>query len=417
MRPISDRSCGQARRLPKEIDSGGTVYSLRFRRLADTRTTTTGVVIVTYRLAGPGQNRKRGERPHAAASRPEGRRRRREGKRGCDRSRPAAALGRDRSAPPIAADTRRRGASGSAGGGATAGGGGGPVSRRRLVRAGQQRERPAAGGPVVGGARPDVAPGGGEAVPRPASVPVTRRGPPRPAGPGCAGRSGAGWSRCGRRSPRARRRRRAPTARGLFEQLRNPYYLGRRGRADADPGLGRRLDVAAERVRGGRPDDGRTSSPPSTSPASTACAWSSRAAATATRAPRARADSLLIWTRGMDAVTVHDAFVGAGCAGRHAPQPAVTVGAGALWGPAYAAVTTQRGPLRPGRGLPDGGRGGAGPERRLRQLLQGLRDGRGGPAGGRGGHRRRRGAGRPTPAPTRTCSGGSRAAAGGAWAW
>ena len=48
------------------------------------------------------------------------------------------------------------------------------------------------------------------------------------------------------------------------------------------------------------------------------------------------------------------------------------------------------GPLRPGRRLPDGGRRRAGPERRLRQLLQGLRDGRGRPAGGRGGHRRRR---------------------------
>lgn len=44
------------------------------------------------------------------------------------------------------------------------------------------------------------------------------------------------------------------------------------------------------------------------------------------------ADSLLIWTREMTGVTVHDAFVGAGCAGRHAPQPAVTVEAGAIWG-------------------------------------------------------------------------------------
>ncbi|MGH6914994.1 MAG: FAD-binding protein, partial [Geminicoccales bacterium] len=29
------------------------------------------------------------------------------------------------------------------------------------------------------------------------------------------------------------------------------------------------------------------------------------------------ADSLLIWTRRMNAITLHDAFVGAGCAGRH----------------------------------------------------------------------------------------------------
>jgi FAD/FMN-containing dehydrogenase len=46
-------------------------------------------------------------------------------------------------------------------------------------------------------------------------------------------------------------------------------------------------------------------------------------------------DSLLIWTRRMNAVTLHDAFVGGGCAGRVAPQPAVTVGAGAIWMHAY----------------------------------------------------------------------------------
>ena len=55
------------------------------------------------------------------------------------------------------------------------------------------------------------------------------------------------------------------------------------------------------------------------------------------------ADSLLIWTRGMNAVTLHDAFVGAGCAGQHPPQPAVTVEAGAIWGRVYDAVTTKAG--------------------------------------------------------------------------
>jgi FAD binding domain len=55
------------------------------------------------------------------------------------------------------------------------------------------------------------------------------------------------------------------------------------------------------------------------------------------------ADSLLIWTREMNAVTVHDAFVGVGCAGHHEPQPAVTVEAGAIWGQVYEAVTTQAG--------------------------------------------------------------------------
>ena len=54
-------------------------------------------------------------------------------------------------------------------------------------------------------------------------------------------------------------------------------------------------------------------------------------------------DSLLVWTRPMRATTLHDAFVPAGCAGRIAPQPAVTVEAGAVWGHAYDAVTTKAG--------------------------------------------------------------------------
>ena len=40
----------------------------------------------------------------------------------------------------------------------------------------------------------------------------------------------------------------------------------------------------------------------------------------------------------MTAVTLHDAFVPMGCS--VAPQPAVTVGAGAIWGHVYDAVTT-----------------------------------------------------------------------------
>jgi FAD binding domain len=55
------------------------------------------------------------------------------------------------------------------------------------------------------------------------------------------------------------------------------------------------------------------------------------------------ADSLLIWTRRMNAVTVHDAFIGAGCAGRDEPQPAVTIEAGAIWGQVCDAVTTRAG--------------------------------------------------------------------------
>ncbi|MEO5830919.1 MAG: FAD-binding oxidoreductase [Rhodanobacter sp.] len=55
------------------------------------------------------------------------------------------------------------------------------------------------------------------------------------------------------------------------------------------------------------------------------------------------ADSLLIWTRHMHAITLHDDFVGQGCEGTQAPQPAVTIEAGAMWADAYHAVTTQGG--------------------------------------------------------------------------
>jgi len=55
------------------------------------------------------------------------------------------------------------------------------------------------------------------------------------------------------------------------------------------------------------------------------------------------ADSLLIWTRAMNNITVHDTFVAQGCAGSQAPQPAVTVEAGAMWIDTYNAVTTKAG--------------------------------------------------------------------------
>jgi FAD/FMN-containing dehydrogenase len=54
-------------------------------------------------------------------------------------------------------------------------------------------------------------------------------------------------------------------------------------------------------------------------------------------------DSLLIWTRSMNAVVLHDAFIPQGCGGKRAPQPAVSIEAGAMWIDAYHAVTTQAG--------------------------------------------------------------------------
>ncbi|MCP3710151.1 FAD-binding oxidoreductase [Paraburkholderia sp. CNPSo 3274] len=52
-------------------------------------------------------------------------------------------------------------------------------------------------------------------------------------------------------------------------------------------------------------------------------------------------DSLLIWTRGMNRIELHDAFVPAGCS--TPPQRAVTVEAGCMWIDVYTAVTTQAG--------------------------------------------------------------------------
>ena len=54
-----------------------------------------------------------------------------------------------------------------------------------------------------------------------------------------------------------------------------------------------------------------------------------------------RADSLLIWTRFIDGIELHDAFVAQGCNER--PQPAVSVGAGAIWMHTYNEVTTRGG--------------------------------------------------------------------------
>jgi len=54
-------------------------------------------------------------------------------------------------------------------------------------------------------------------------------------------------------------------------------------------------------------------------------------------------DSLLIWTRHMSSVVLHDAFLPQGCAGKIAPVPAVSLGAGVLSGHAYNEVTSKGG--------------------------------------------------------------------------
>ena len=54
-------------------------------------------------------------------------------------------------------------------------------------------------------------------------------------------------------------------------------------------------------------------------------------------------DSLLVWTRRMKDIALHDAFVAQGCTGHAAPTRAVSVGAGAIWAQVYDAVTTRGG--------------------------------------------------------------------------
>ena len=61
-------------------------------------------------------------------------------------------------------------------------------------------------------------------------------------------------------------------------------------------------------------------------------------------------DSLLIWTRAMNQVELHDAFVPKGCEGKMEAQPAASIGAGAVWIDAYYAVTVKAGKYVQGGG-------------------------------------------------------------------
>ena len=54
-------------------------------------------------------------------------------------------------------------------------------------------------------------------------------------------------------------------------------------------------------------------------------------------------DSLLIWTRAMNEIVINESFVAKNCDKISIPQPAVTVGAGAIWMHVYDKVTTQGG--------------------------------------------------------------------------
>ena len=54
-------------------------------------------------------------------------------------------------------------------------------------------------------------------------------------------------------------------------------------------------------------------------------------------------DSLLVWTRRMNAIRLHDSFVPDGAPGSTQPEHAVSVGAGAVWMHVYRAVTVEAG--------------------------------------------------------------------------
>ena len=125
-----------------------------------------------------------------------------------------------------------------------------------------------------------------------------------------------------------------------LEQLKNPFYLG------DQPALTQTSGWA-----------GAWTSQPSTYAVAAESAADVAAAVNFAREHRLRlvvkggghsyqgtsdaADSLLIWTRRMNQIQLHDAFVPKGC--QMAAQPAVSVGAGAMWIDAYDAVTTQGG--------------------------------------------------------------------------
>jgi FAD/FMN-containing dehydrogenase len=133
-----------------------------------------------------------------------------------------------------------------------------------------------------------------------------------------------------------------PTCAQVFKELKNPYYLG------DEVGLTQTLGWV-----------GAWTSRPSAYAVTAETTDDVVAAVNFARENRLRlvvkggghsyqgtsnaADSLLIWTRRMRGITLHDAFVGTGCAGRYPPQEAVTIEAGAMWGQVYDAVTTRGG--------------------------------------------------------------------------
>ena len=107
-------------------------------------------------------------------------------------------------------------------------------------------------------------------------------------------------------------------------------------------------------------------------------------------------DSLLVWTRHMNAIHLHDAFVPDGCAGFDAAGTGSLHRRGRRLDARLPRGHGASRALRAGRRLRHGRRRGPRAERRVRQLLEGLRHGGGGPRRGGSGDGRRR-------APYRQC--------------
>jgi FAD binding domain/Berberine and berberine like len=133
-----------------------------------------------------------------------------------------------------------------------------------------------------------------------------------------------------------------PSCTRLFKQLKNPYYLG------DEVGLTQTLGWV-----------GAWTSRPSAYAVAVRTTQDVVAAVNFARENKLRlvvkggghsyqgtsncADSLLIWTRKLNTLTLHDAFIPASCAGQVEPQQAVTIESGAIWGEVYNVVTTKAG--------------------------------------------------------------------------
>lgn len=133
-----------------------------------------------------------------------------------------------------------------------------------------------------------------------------------------------------------------PSCTTLFTQLENPYFIG------DNPALTQTLGWADAWV-----------SSPSAYAVAAASSADVAAAVNFARTHRLRLvikggghsyqgtssapDSLLIWTRAMDQIELHEAFVPQGAGADESPTPAVSIGAGATWMHVYEAVTTRAG--------------------------------------------------------------------------